>query len=214
MEGNPVSIASKKQSPKSRLNEARRATAHRISGPIVRLLARTGVTPNALTWLGLLLSFGAAVLIAVKQPFLAGFVVLFAGLFDMLDGALARFTDRTTAFGAILDSTLDRLSEVVILLGLLIFFVSDLSVPGILIVGFTMPGALLVSYLRARTEAAGLTGEVGLFTRTERVIILSLGLLLSGIDYALLISLCIIAVFSYLTVIQRLVHAWRQTKKD
>jgi len=181
---------------------------------MVRLLAKTGVTPNVLTWLGLLLSFGAAVLIALRQPFIAGFVVLFAGLFDMLDGALARFTDRITRFGAILDSTLDRLSEVVILLGLLIFFVTDLSVPGILIVGFTMPGALLVSYLRARTEAAGLPGEVGLFTRTERVIILSLGLLLSGIDYALLISLGIIAVFSYLTIMQRLLHAWRQTRRD
>lgn len=214
MEGNPVSIASKKQSPKSRLNEARRTTAHRISAPIVRLLARTGVTPNVLTWLGLLLSLVAAVLIAIKQPFIAGFVVLFAGLFDMLDGALARFTDRSTEFGAILDSTLDRLSEVVVLLGLLIFFVIDLSVPGILIVGFAMPGALLVSYLRARTEAAGLPGEVGLFTRTERVIILSLGLLLSGIDYALLASLGIIAVFSYLTIMQRLLHAWRQTKRD
>lgn len=181
---------------------------------MVRLLARTGITPNVLTWLGLLFSFGAAALIALKQPFIAGFVVLFAGLFDMLDGALARFTNRMTSFGAILDSTLDRLSEVVILLGLLILFVTDLSVPGILIVGFTLPGALLVSYLRARTEAAGLTGEVGLFTRTERVIILSLGLLLSGIDYALLISLGIIAVFSYLTIIQRLLHAWRQTRRN
>ena len=208
-----VSITSKKGPFKSRLAEVRKVVAHRISYPIVRLLARTGVTPNALTWFGLLLSLGAAVLIALKQPFAAGFVVLFAGLFDMLDGALARFTDKSTRFGAILDSTLDRLGEVAVLLGLLIFFVRELSTPGILVVGFTLPGALMVSYLRARAEAAGLTGEVGFFTRTERVIILSLGLLLSGIDYALIISLGIIAFFSYVTVIQRLLHVWYQTKR-
>ena len=86
--------------------------------------------------------------------------------------------------------------------------------PGILVVGFTLPGALMVSYLRARVEATGLIGETGFFTRTERVIILSLGLLLSGIDYALIVSLGIIALFSYLTIIQRLVHAWKQTKED
>ncbi len=214
MEGSSVSITSKKGPFKSRLAEVRKVIAHRISHPIVRLLARTGVTPNALTWFGLLLSLGAAVLIALKQPFAAGFVVLFAGLFDMLDGALARFTDKITRFGAILDSTLDRLGEVAVLLGLLIFFVRELSIPGILVVGFTLPGALMVSYLRARAEAAGLTGEVGFFTRTERVIILSLGLLLSGIDYALIISLGIIAFFSYVTVIQRLLHIWYQIKRD
>ncbi len=214
MEGSLVSITSKKGPFKSRLAEVRKVVAHRISYPIVRLLARTGVTPNALTWFGLLLSLGAAVLIALKQPFAAGFVVLFAGLFDMLDGALARFTDKSTRFGAILDSTLDRLGEVAVLLGLLIFFVRELSTPGILVVGFTLPGALMVSYLRARAEAAGLTGEVGFFTRTERVIILSLGLLLSGIDYALIISLGIIAFFSYVTVIQRLLHVWYQIKRD
>ena len=214
MEGSSVSITSKKGPFKSRLAEVRKVIAHRLSHPIVRLLARTGVTPNALTWFGLLLSLGAAVLIALKQPFAAGFVVLFAGLFDMLDGALARFTDKITRFGAILDSTLDRLGEVAVLLGLLIFFVREFSTPGILVVGFTLPGALMVSYLRARAEAAGLTGEVGFFTRAERVIILSLGLLLSGIDYALIISLGIIAFFSYVTVIQRLLHVWHQIKRD
>jgi CDP-diacylglycerol--glycerol-3-phosphate 3-phosphatidyltransferase len=212
MEGSSVSIASKKE--QSRLAGARKAFAHRFSQPIVRLLARTKVTPNALTWLGLLLSLAAGVLIALKQPFVAGFVVLFAGLFDMLDGALARLTDRTTKFGAILDSTLDRLGEVAVLLGLLIFFVREPSTTGILLVGFTLPGALLVSYLRARAEAAGLVGEVGFFTRTERVIILSLGLLLSSIDFALIIALGIIAFFSYVTVIQRLVHIWHQIKRN
>lgn len=212
MEGSSVSVASNNQPPRSRLAEARKAAAHRLSYPLARLLARTGVTPNTLTWFGLLLSVGAAVLIALKQPFVAGFVVIVAGLFDMLDGALARYTGKSTRFGAILDSTLDRLGETAVLLGLLIFFVRNSAAPGILVVGFTLPGALMVSYLRARVEAAGLVGEVGFFTRTERVIILSLGLLLSGIDYALIASLGIIAFFSYLTVAQRLLNAWQQTK--
>jgi len=214
MEGSSVSITSKRQPFESRLAEARKVAAHRLSQPVVRLLARTGVTPNALTWLGLLLSVGAAALIALRQPFAAGFIVLVSGLFDMLDGALARFTGKSTRFGAILDSTLDRLGEVAILLGLLILFVRDLATPGIIIAGVTLSGALMVSYLRARAEAAGLIGEIGLFTRTERVIILSLGLLLSGINYALITSLGIIAFFSYLTVIQRLLHAWHQTKGE
>lgn len=212
MEGSSVSVTSNNQPPKSRLAEARKGAAHYISQPLARLLAKTGVTPNALTCFGLLLSCGAAVLIALKQPFIAGFVVIVSGLFDMLDGALARYTGKSTDFGAILDSTLDRLGETAVLLGLLIFFVRDYSTIGIIVVGVTLPGALMVSYLRARTEAAGLTGEAGLFTRTERVIILSLGLLLSGIDYALITSLSIIAFFSYLTIAQRLFHAWRQTK--
>jgi len=214
MEGSSVSIASKKQPFKSRLAEVRKVAAYRLSQPLVRLLARTGITPNALTWFGLLLSFGAAALIALGQPFIASFVVLFAGLFDMLDGALARFIDKSTKFGGILDSILDRLGEAAILLGLLIFFVRYFSAPGILVVGITLPGALMVSYLRARAEAAGLIGEVGLFTRTERIIIIALGLLLSSINYALITSLVIVAFFSYVTVIQRLLHIWRQTKGE
>ena len=213
MEVSSVSITSKKQPFKSRLAEARKIAAYRLSRPLVRLLAKTGITPNALTWFGLLLSLGAAVIIALGQPFIAGFVVLISGLFDMLDGALARFIDKSTKFGGILDSALDRLGEAAILLGLLIFFVRYFSAPGILIVGFTLPGALMVSYLRARAEAAGLIGEVGLFTRTERIIIISLGLFLSSINYALIISLGIIAFFSYVTVAQRLLYIWRQTKE-
>ncbi|MBM4447677.1 MAG: CDP-alcohol phosphatidyltransferase family protein [Chloroflexi bacterium] len=212
MEGSSVSVTSNNQRPRSRLAEARKGAAHYLSQPLARLLARTGVTPNALTWLGLLLSCGAAVLIALKQPFAAGFVVLVAGLFDMLDGALARYTGQSTRFGAILDSTLDRLGESAVLLGILILFVRNYAPTGIIIVGFTLPGALMVSYLRARTEAAGLAGEAGFFTRTERVIILSLGLLLSSINYALMAALGIIAFFSYLTVVQRLLNARQQTK--
>ncbi len=183
-----------------------------MTRPFVRLLARTGVSPNVITWFGFFIAIGAALLIASGFPIAGGAMVLFGGLFDMLDGALARLTKRVTRFGGILDSTIDRLSEVVILLGILVFYAREPSIPGILLAGMALPGSLLVSYLRARAEAASLECKVGLFTRTERVIVLALGLLLSQLNFALFIALGIIVFFSFFTVIQRLAHIWRQSR--
>ncbi len=160
-----------------------------------------------------MLSAGAAALIIGGHPFAAGFVVLIAGFFDMLDGALARRTDRTTRFGAILDSTLDRFSEAVLLLGVLVFFARSQDFAGIVVTGIALFTSQMVSYLRARSEAAGLEGKEGLFTRPERVIVMVLGLLLSRlVDYTLFSATAVIAAFSFITVVQRLVLAWRQTR--
>ncbi len=197
----------------TKLSEVRKTLAWYSTQPVVQLLTRTGITPDVITWLGFLVTVGAAALIIMGYPFAAGFVVLVAGFFDTLDGALARSTNRTSDFGAFLDSTLDRLSEAVLLLGILVLYAREQSTAGILVVGIALVGSLLVSYLRARAEALGLECQVGLFTRTERVIILALGLLLSRINYALIIALAIIAVFSLVTVVQRVVHVWRQTQK-
>lgn len=191
---------------------ARRTAASYFTRPVVRVLARTPITPNALTWLGFLIAVGAAVLIVTGHLFIAGFVVLCGGLFDTLDGALARSTNRTTRFGAVLDSTLDRLGEAAVLLGLLILYAGEQSTSEIIIVSLALIGSPLVSYVRSRAEGLGLECEVGLFTRTERVIVLALGLLLSSIDYVLIITLAIIAVLSFITVGQRLFHVWRQTR--
>jgi CDP-diacylglycerol--glycerol-3-phosphate 3-phosphatidyltransferase len=165
-----------------------------------------------------LLAVGAAALIITGHLFAAGFVVLFAGFFDMLDGALARHTNQTTRFGAVLDSILDRLSEAVLLLGILVLFllVEELSVLftllakewSILLVCLALSGSLLVSYIRARAEALGLECQVGLFTRTERVIVLALGLWLNQV----VIALAIIVVFSFFTIGQRLIYVWQQTR--
>jgi CDP-diacylglycerol--glycerol-3-phosphate 3-phosphatidyltransferase len=190
----------------------RKTLAFYITQPMVRLLARTPITPNAITWAGLLVSTGAAVLIAIGHPFVAGFVVLVGGFFDIIDGALARSTNRTTTFGAVLDSTLDRVAEAVVFIGLLVYYTDESSVTGIVVVGLVWLMGLLVSYLRARAEAVGIDCEIGLFTRTERVIILALGLLLSGFENALLIALCVIAALSFFTVIQRFRHIWRSTR--
>ena len=195
-----------------RLPEIRKNLAYRFTEPMARLLARTAITPTAITWFGFLLAVGAAVLIITGHLFTAGWVVLIAGFFDMLDGALARYTGRATHFGAILDSTLDRLSEGVILLGILVLYTSAGLLAQSLLVGTVLFGSFLVSYIRARAEATGLKCQVGLFTRPERVIVLALGLLFNQITYALVVALAIIAVFSFITAAQRLIYAWKQTR--
>ncbi len=196
----------------SKLTNTRKAISEYVTQPPVKLLARTPITPNIITWLGFWITAGAAALIVTDHLFAAGFVVLFAGLFDMLDGALARITDRVTRFGGVLDSTLDRLSEAVLLLALLVVFARDRQVAESLLVGIVLVGSLMVSYLRSRIEAMGIDCKIGIFTRPERVVILALGLLFSAFDYALVIALAIIAVFSYFTAGQRLAYAWRRMK--
>ena len=196
----------------AKLSEVRKALAYRLTEPVVRFLSRTPITPSAITWFGFLLTVGAAALIITGHLLTAGLVVLIAGFFDMLDGALARHTNQATRFGAVLDSTLDRLSEAVLLLSILVLYAGEQSITGILLVGAALIGSLLVSYIRARAEALGLECQVGLFTRPERVVVLALGLLLNQVFDALIIALAIIVVLSFFTVGQRLIYVWQQTK--
>jgi len=205
-----------------KLSEVRKVASYYLTQPAVRILARTSITPTAITWLGFLLAVGAAALIITGHLFAAGLVVLLAGFLDILDGALARHKNRATHFGAVLDSTLDRLAEAVLLLGILALFLLTeensalfalfIKEWAVLLVGVALLGSLLVSYIRARAEAVGLECQVGLFTRAERVVVLALGLLLYQIAYALVIALAIISVFSFFTIGQRLLYVWQQTK--
>jgi CDP-diacylglycerol--glycerol-3-phosphate 3-phosphatidyltransferase len=196
----------------SKLEAARRLISTRIAPPLARLLARTPLTPNSITWIGFIITAAAAVLIVTEHNLAAGIVVLVAGFFDMLDGALARLTGRVTRFGAVLDSTLDRLSEAVVLLALLFIFAREQQTAWSLLTGVALLGSLMVSYIRARIEGLGVQCKAGLFTRPERVILLALGLLLSRFDYALVIAVGLLALFSFITVIERLVYAWRYLK--
>lgn len=196
----------------AKLSEGRKLAAYYITQPAAELLARTSITPNIITWLSFLITLGAAVLIVTGHLFAAGLVVLLAGFFDILDGALARRTNQTTRFGSFLDSTLDRLSEALLLLGILVLSLRNQLTIEVLLVCLALIGSLLVSYIRARAEALGLECEVGLFTRAERVTVLALGLLLSQIDYALIIALAIIVLFSFITAGQRVLYVWQQTK--
>jgi len=198
--------------PLPALQASRKALARYITGPIIHLLARTGITPNALTIFSLVVTVGAAALAAFGHLIAAGLVMLFASVFDILDGALARATDQVTRFGGALDSTLDRLAEGLMMIGLLVFFAHYQSTAKVALVGLTLISSLLVSYVRARAEGLGLDCQVGIFTRPERVIVLALGLILSGFNYVLVVALAIILVLSSITVGQRLYHVWKQTK--
>jgi CDP-diacylglycerol--glycerol-3-phosphate 3-phosphatidyltransferase len=190
------------------LIDIRRNLAYRITNPIVGILSKSGITPNILTLINLALSIVAACVIATNHLILGGVLVLVSGLFDLLDGALARFTKQTTKFGAILDSTVDRISEAAILCGLLIWYLARGGSLEIVLIFAVLIGSFLVSYVRARAEGLGWQCQVGLFTRAERVIVLAIGLLINQI----FIALCVLVVFVFTTVVQRLVYLWKQGK--
>ena len=197
----------------TKLTSIRKAIQEYSTKPIVSIVAKTPLTPNIITWIGFVITIVAGVLIATEHFLTAGIIVLVAGLFDMLDGALARATGKTTRFGAILDSTLDRLSEAILLVTLLAVFVKYGQMTESILAAVALVGSLLVSYIRARMEGLGIECKAGLFTRPERVVILALGLMLSQFSNALLITLAIITFFSWITVIERMAYAWRKLKE-
>ena len=193
------------------LQDIRRNLAYRITSPIVRILSKSGITPNTLTLTNLALNIVAAYVISTGHFLLGGMLILGSGLFDLLDGALARFSKQTTKFGAVLDSTVDRISEAATLCGLLIWYVPQESATlEVVLVLVVLIGSFLVSYIRARAEGLDWQCQVGLFTRAERVIVLAIGLLVNQV----FIALCILAVFVFITVVQRLVYLWKQEKTN
>ncbi len=183
----------------------------RITDPIVGVLARTGVSPNQLTVLGFLGNVGAGVLAARGEFLPAGLVMLAFASLDLLDGALARATGRASAFGAVLDSTLDRLSEAAVLGGLIFYYASRGDREEVVLCFVAITGSIVVSYVRAQALANGLDLRDGLFTRAERVLLLGGGLIISPI---LRIILWILAIMSYATVVQRLYVAWGGLRED
>jgi phosphatidylglycerophosphate synthase len=189
------------------LSQMRHVAAERSTASLARILSRTRLTPNTLTLTGLLVSLAAAGVIAKGYLFLGGVLLLLSGAFDLLDGPLARAKGQSTKFGAILDSTADRLGEAAVLFGLLILYVDRHSTWEPLLIYITLVSSVLVSYLRARAEGMGIKCEVGIFTRAERVIVLALGLMVGQWkDDAVLIVLCILAALAWVTVMQRLIY--------
>ncbi len=187
--------------------EARvRELTQRVVG---RALGRSRITPNMLTVIGLLLTLSVTVALATEHLVLGGVLVLVTSVFDMFDGALARATDRNSTFGAFFDSTMDRYSEALIFLGLLLYYQ---RVPAthfeLSFVYLAIIGSLMVSYTRARAEALGLECKVGILARPERIILLSLGLIVGWLDF----TLAILALFTNLTAFQRIYHVWLQTE--
>jgi len=195
------------------LAELRRIAARWITEPLNTVLVKSRLKPNTLTWIALTISVIAAWAIATNQFLLGGFLVLISGLFDILDGALARLTNQATRFGALLDSTFDRISDAIVFLGLLALYIRSGNTLEVVLIFLALLSALLTSYVRARAEGLGVNCPVGLFTRTERVIILALGLLLNPLcKFSILVALVILIVLGFVTVGQRLVYVWQQTK--
>lgn len=181
----------------------------RSVGPLARALAGLGVRPNHVTFAGLLLNLAAAALIVEEWLLAAGLAWLAAGAFDLLDGALARAGNTATAFGAFLDSTLDRLSEGVVLAAVAYHFAAH-SQPGYAgLAVLALLGSVLVSYTRARAEALGVDCRVGVLTRAERVLILGLGLCLD----LLALALWVLAALGLLTSAQRILYTRRRLSR-
>ena len=189
-----------------------RATARSRIEPFARLFGRVGLTPNALTVIGLLIAVVAAVAAASQAWLAAGFLVVFGAVFDLFDGALARATGTTSKFGAFLDSSLDRAGEAVVYVGLSVGLGNANVAYGPLLAAAAMASAFMVSYTRAKSESLGFTpgsgmANVGLAPREIRIAILTLGLLVAGIaqnSAIVLASLALIALLATITTIQRI----------
>jgi CDP-diacylglycerol---glycerol-3-phosphate 3-phosphatidyltransferase len=176
----------------------RRAPAA-VLDPIVRFLARVGVTPFALTTVGFLGNVVAAVFVAQGAFLIGGILVLVFSALDMLDGALARSTGRASRFGALYDSTLDRVSEAVVLFGLAWWAIEGGYHTEAALAFAAVVGSLMVSYVRARAEGLGLELKDGLFTRSERVVLTGVALILGFVTAAL----WALAVLTMITAAQR-----------
>jgi CDP-diacylglycerol--glycerol-3-phosphate 3-phosphatidyltransferase len=177
--------------------------------PLGRGIARTGLTPNMISVIGYLGNVGAAVLVARGELVLGGVVMLIFSAFDLLDGAVARATNRVTRFGAVFDAVLDRLSEATLLFGLVVYYEDKgNSETEIFLIYAGLVGSVMVSYVRARAESFGIELREGLFTRPERVVLLGAGLILNFV----LVALWVLAVLTNLTALQRLYAVYRKAK--
>jgi len=192
------------------VNRWRRKLGEWIARPGVSLWLRLGVSPNQLSFLGFLGHLGAGAAVALGQPLWGGALVLLFSLCDLWDGALARLSGKVSPFGTILDSVLDRLSEVAVFLGILFLILSGgvnfpFAVP---VLFLALSGSLLTSYVRARGEGVRIECTPGVFTHSERTLVLGLGLLFPSWLY---VALGLIALLSWVTVAQRLWDLWRQS---
>lgn len=186
--------------------------------PLVRSLARSGVTPNGLTTVGAILIILSGVSFSLGQVRWAGALLLLSGVIDTLDGQVARLFDQISRFGAFYDSTLDRIGDGVIFIGLAIYFHRTPDVPAReLVVALTLLGMLatqLVSYMRARAEGLGLECKVGVAQRAERILALGLPALFFGSYPALLaVVVLVLTILSVITVGQRFIHVYHVSRE-
>src|SRR5580658_8651075 len=176
---------------------------------IVRGLALSKIHPNVLTFLGLLINVGAAWLLAVGQFRWAGAVIIGAGLFDMVDGRVARETNRVTRFGGFFDSVLDRYSDCALLVGLLVWYGSINRPFYVVLTAIAMAASVMISYTRARAENSIPMCKVGFMERPERVVLVIIGALFDVMAPVL----WVIAVLGNLTVVHRMIFTWQEAER-
>jgi len=181
----------------------------KIIDRLVAALALSRIHPNVLTFLGLVINIWAAVLFAAGSFRAAGLVVILAGLFDMVDGRVARETNRVTRFGGFFDSVLDRYSDLALFMGLLVYYATINRFFYIVLTAIVMTGSVMVSYARARAELTIPKCKVGFLERPERVVLIIIGALFDRMAPVL----WVIAVLSNLTVIHRMIYTWQEAKR-
>src|ERR687886_3006975 len=192
----------------------------RLINPVADWLVRHDVQPNTITTIGTLCSITGGVIYGAGHIKIGGWFLGVTALFDVLDGVVARRTNRSSVFGAFYDSTLDRVADGFVLGGLAVFFATRLgptSVPMVIVCILGLIGTFVTSYTRARAEALGIDAKVGLLQRPERVVLLSVpqaffGLALNGWVLALIIV--VITVTAWVTVVQRVAFVYRSTRHD
>src|SRR5690242_12280931 len=184
--------------------------ARGIARRAAQIFVKTPITPNMLTLFGLVLNGVVAALLFTDHLVAGGLMIIFAGLFDMLDGALAKITNRMSSFGAFLDSVVDRYSEAIILLGLLLHYYrqqSPESLVEIVLIYVILVGSMMISYARARAGALHIQNEVGLLARPERIVLLALGLIFQ--TFLLTPVLWFLALGTQVTALQRIIYVYQ-----
>ena len=197
-----------KENRPSSFSDWARGWSTKLIAPVAIALGRTGLTPNMLTLIGLGLILVAAVVIALGHTTWGGVLFILSGIFDALDGTLARMTNRKTRFGAFLDSTSDRYADAAILFGMMFPFLRAGQPTEVILAFVAVIGTVLVSYTRARAEGLGLECKVGLLTRLERFLIIAVALVFNLVTPAL----WMLAALTHFTAIQRIVYVWRITR--
>jgi CDP-diacylglycerol---glycerol-3-phosphate 3-phosphatidyltransferase len=177
----------------------------RLGDPVARALLRAHVRPNHLTVVGLGVSILAAVALAQGRLRAGALLLTLAGLFDFFDGSLARLANRVSAFGAFLDSVVDRYSDLVVLLGVVLYYHRAADTAGVLLTMITMVGTIMISYTKARAQSIGLACEIGIMERPERLIVLIAGATFNALTPAVIV----LAVLTNVTALQRIFYTRR-----
>ena len=194
-----------------------------IINAMVRGIASAGIHPNILTTIGVCINVGCALLFGFGEFFWAGIVLIVANVFDMLDGNVARQTGRVTRFGGFLDSSLDRLSDMVVFLGIMVFYAGNTpqhSLINVFLAGVGMIFSVLVSYTAARSESLGVKANVGFLQRPERIVLFIIGALSTwdwNSNFFLFNRmpqvLWVLAIGSLWTFIHRMYFTWKEFEK-